>query len=83
MKGCPITYQIDNPHFNVDEAGTITPKNASMEALVGEYEYTITATTLDGASESTENLTLTVPCGFIREPSTPNVDQTWIIRPED
>jgi hypothetical protein len=54
-----------------------------MEALVGEYQYAITASTLDGASHSTGPLTLTVPCGFIREPSTPNREQTWLIRPED
>lgn len=83
LQGCPITYQIDNPNFNVDGAGTVTPKNPSMEALVGEYKYEITATTLDGASQSTGDLTLTVPCGFIREPSTPSTEQTWLIRPED
>jgi len=83
LQGCPITYQIDNPNFNVDSAGTVTPKNPSMEALVGKYKYEITATTLDAASHSTGDLTLTVPCGFIREPSTPSLEQTWLIRPED
>ena len=37
LRGCPVKYQIDNPHLAVDEAGTVTPKNTSIEALVGDY----------------------------------------------
>ena len=50
LQGCPVEYQIDNPHLAIDEEGTVTPKNTTMKALVGDYEYTITASTLDGAN---------------------------------
>jgi len=83
LQGCPIKYQIDNPHLAIDEAGAVTPKNTSMEALVGDFEYKITASTLDGANQSTATITLRVPCGFIRGPSSNDLAQRWVIRAED
>ena len=83
LQGCPITYQIDNPHLVVDAAGTVTPKNTSIEALVGDFEYTVAAVTLDGANQSTGALKLSVPCGFIRGPSSNDRAPRWVIRAAD
>lgn len=61
----------------------MTPKNTSIEALVGDFEYKITAFSLDGANQSSPRIMLRVPCGFIRGPSSDDLAQRWVIRADD